>query len=401
MPPLLLPFRAYALACFVVGANVQGLALNNSSFVARANNVKGEGGRTLTSWPVTPVPLSSPPLRVLGEEPPRGIFDPSLLTLPDLPSLLSYSAVTATDNISTHLAVNASDGGGSFDWKFMSRINTALVNVSLPCAGGPCLGSFIHETPSIVSVPNLAGDSLHVFTHSYVVTADGELHYDWGHISLWTAPLGTGPWQGGPLLGWAGASPLSTDGVAVVLTDVPALTDCLLFCEPGAASDPKNSSRTLLALGCATPGAGGGTAAIRIILLASTDAALRSWTYVSTLVDGAADASRLGYAIPQLNAADLFAAPSGDELLLSVSPAAEIFPALTGYAGCLILGVLSDGSGVARNASGAPIVLREVSPASPAFAGACTAATGVEYLLPVLDTLGAFFTIRSSGQSPV
>ena len=389
-PPLVLVLVAAA------GTNAQrqscaahGFRLGAAALVTVGN---GAADSVPSGWPLTPVPLSSPPLSVAGDAPPRGIFDPSLLLVSGH-AFLAYSSVSATENISTHIA--AADGRGG--WLLQGRVNAAAVNTSLPCAGGPCMGSFIHETPSLVS----KSEGLRIFTHSYAITNDGTLHYDWGHIALWTTNgFGSDVWQGGPLLGWASASPLSTNGVAAVLSDVPALSDCVLFCEPGAATDPHDASRTLLALGCAAAGAGGGAATIRIVLLASSDAALRSWAYQGMLVDGATDAARLGYAIPQLNAADLFAVPPAG-LFLTVSPAAEIFPALSGYVGCLVMQLLPDNVGVVRNASGAPTVLREVAPAAPAFAGACTAAAGAQYLLPVLDTLGAFFTIRASAQAPV
>ena len=61
-----------------------------------------------------------------------------------------------------------------------------------------------------------------------------------------------------------------------------------------------------------------------------------------------------------------------------------------------------------RSADGKTLVLRAVMPAAPAFAGACTAAAGAAaagngdgYLLPVLNTLGAFFTILPSGTPPI
>lgn len=365
----------------------------------------GAGG----AWPTTSVPLSTPALRVAGEAPPRGLFDPSLLAVNGTTLLLALSSVAATDDIATRLAVWDVARGG---WSLAARINAAVPNGTLPCAGGaPCAGALVHEVPSLAAAP---GGALRVFVHTYAVTGGTTLHYDWGHIALYSAPSPAGPWVGAPLLGWAGASPLSRQGVAQVLTDIPALADCLLFTEPGAAADPAVPGRTLLALGCAAvPAGGAGGATLRIVLLASDDPSARAWAFQGVLVDGATDAARLGYAIPQLNAADLFAAPApggGAGLFLAVSPSAQIFPALTGYVGCLVLQVVTDGgaAGVVRNTSGAPLVLRAVMPAAPAFAGACTAAAGAAaagngdgYLLPVLNTLGAFFTILPSGTPPI
>jgi hypothetical protein len=404
-----------ATVCLLVSFGCASDALLLSSAVAAAAHppFRLAAGAALSGasgargdWPVTSVPLSTPALRISGDGPPRGIFDPSLASLPGGVEVLSYSAVWATDNISSRLAVyNAS----SSSWVLAAAVNVAAVNVSLPCAGGaPCQGSLIHEVSSVVAAPAGAsgGAALRVFCHTYAVTGGDQLHYDWGHIAMYESPSPAGPWSGGPLLGWAGASPLSTAGVATVLTGIPELADCLLFTEPGAAADPAAPGRTLLALGCASLPAGAPAAAVRIVLLASGDAAAREWTFVSTLVDGATDAARLGFALPTLNAADLFAVPApaggADALFLIASPSAVIGPALSGYCGCLVLAVVDSGTGgVARNASGAPVVAREIAPGAPAFAGACTAAhadaAGQGFLLPVLESLGAFFTILPSG----
>ena len=394
---------AAAAARAPAGVAAHGVRLSSAVAASAASARPPVGARG--AWPVTSVPLSTPPLRVSGDGPPRGIFDPSLASLPGGAEVLSYSAVWATDNISTRLAVFEP---ASSSWVLTAAVNAAAVNVTLPCAGGaPCVGSLIHEVSSVVAAPSGAagGAALRVFCHTYAVTNGDELHYDWGHISLYSSPSPAGPWSGGALLGWAGASPLSTSGVAAVLTAIPELSDCLLFTEPGAAADPAAPGRTLLALGCAWLPAGAPAAAVRVVLLASADAAARQWAFVSTLVDGAADAARLGFALPTLNAADLFAAPApagGGALHLIVSPSCAIGPALSGYCGCLVLAVRGSGAGgVARNASGAPAVEREIAPGAPAFAGACTAAhadaAGQGYLLPVLESLGAFFTILPSG----
>lgn len=358
--------------------------------------------------PTTLVALSTPPLQVLPDAPPRGIFDPSTLATGDAaaPLLMSFSAVSATDNISTHLAVYDAALGA---WLLAGAVNAAATHTQLPCAGGvPCEGSLIHE------VSTLVGDAgvLRVLCHSYVVTNGSQLHYDWGFIAMYSSPAPAGPWRGEPLLGWKGASPLSTTGVAAVLTDVPALADCLLFTEPGAII--ARDGRLLLALGCASaPPPAGGAAAIRIVLLSSADAAARrEWAYEGVLVDGAVDAARLGYAVPQLNAAALFAAPDADggALMLAFSPSETIWPgsSFVGYVGCLVARLNASGTGVERDAAGAPVILRAVLPAAPAFAGACTAAAttlapaaAAGYLLPTLNALGGFFAVLPSAQLPV
>ena len=239
-----------------------------------------------------------------------------------------------------------------------------------------------------------------IFTHTYLVTDASTLHYDWGYIALHTAPTIAGPWASQPLLGWAGSSPLSTSGVQQILTDIPQLSDCLIFTEPGAAALSQGPGGLLLALGCVSV-AGGGAAEIRVVLLSSTNHGAQ-WAYKGEAVRGS-DAALLGFAIPQLNAADLFYAPMrgghggqlATQLLLSVTPAALLWEGFVGYAGCLVLQLLPNASGVVRDGnSGAPVVSRYLVPAGGAtFAGACTSAHvdngGVApelggYLLPVL-----------------
>ena len=360
---------------------------------------------------VTTVPVTTPALTVaLAAPPPRGIFDPSLLATGNasLPYVLAYSAVTATDNISTLLALYSTEVDA---WVGVAAVNAADVGVPLPCGGGgSCIGSFVHEVSSLVVDPADADPAraFKVFTHSYVVTNGSQLHYDWGHIRLWTAPSLAGPWAGAPLLGWASPSPLSTAGVALNLTSVAELADCVLFTEPGALL---LGASLVLALGCvSTAPQPGGAGHIRVVSLASADHGA-TWAYAGLLVDGA-DALALGYAVPQLNAAALFAAtPAGGELLLSVTPAALLAPGFTGYCGCLVLRVLGDGAGglrVARDPdTGVPVVERAVVPSSAAsFAGACAAAASAYapavggFMLPTLLEAAWEFAILPSWQPP-
>ena len=264
------------------------------------------------------VPLSTPPLALAGITPARGLFDPSLAATGNsaVPAVLALSAVEATDDISTVVAAFVTASGA---WVHLARVNAANRSDALPCAGGaPCAGSVVHEVSSLVldAYDPDASRLCKLFAHSYIVTNGSALHYDWGRISLWTAPAPGGPWSTEqPLLGWAGASPFSSAGVRQLLTDLPQLRDCLLFTEPGAlavggSGSPAGPPLLLLALGCASPPAApGGVAPIRIVLIASADFG-ESWAFVSTLVDGAIDAASLGYSVPQLDAADLFIAPA-------------------------------------------------------------------------------------------
>lgn len=345
--------------------------------------------------------------------PARGIFDPStqFTGVAASPLLMSYSAVAATNDISTQLAAYSVAAGS---WLHVSAVNAAAVNSSQPCGSGggggaSCVASLVHEVSSLVIE---ADGTLRVLCHSYLVINGSDLRYDEGYIALYSAASPAGPWRGAPLLGWAGASPLSTAGVARVLTDEPALRDCLAFTEPGAVL---RGARMLLALGCIAAPAGSAPT-IRVVLLASDDAAQRraGWALLGTLLDGASDAARLGFDVPQLNAALLFRAPAdgdADALLLAVSPAAPIFPGFTGYVGCLVFRVANETGavGVERDAAGTPVVRRAVVPAATAFAGACAATAGAPgapvsaagYLLPTLQMPAALFTILPAGQAPL
>jgi hypothetical protein len=363
------------------------------------------------------VPLATPPLAISGLAPPaRGIFDPSLATSGDAstPFLMSLSTVEATDNISTIIAgFDAARG----EWALLARVNAANFSDALPCAGGePCEGSVVREVSSLV-VDEADPDPsrrLKVFAHSYIVTNGTELHYDWAHISLYTAPAPAGPWSDEqPLLGWRGASPFSTAGVRQVLTDFAPLADCLIFTEPGALALGGARPLLLLALGCASaPAQPGDVAPIRVVLVASADFGA-TWAYVSELV-GAADAASLGSEVPQTDAADLFVAPDASGALaifLSVSPSRLLWPGFVGYAGCAVLRLAANASGVMRDAAGHPIVERAIEPDGLAFSGACTAASVGEpagagsaggYMLPaIIPVPPADFRILASGSAPL
>jgi len=434
----------FALLAFAVGARaLSALPRLSSASASSAAWPPPPAARAAasppSSLPPIVVPLSTPPLALAGLAPARGLFDPSLVATGNAaaPSLITLSVVEATDNISTVVAAFVAASGA---WVPLARVNAANRSDALPCAGGaPCAGSVVHEVSSLVidSFDPDASRLCKVFAHSYIITNGSELHYDWGRISLWTAPKPEGPWSAEePLLGWAGASPFSTAGVRQQLTDMPQLRDCLLFTEPGALAVGGGGGAAgppllLLALGCASPPAPGGVAPISIVLIASADFGA-SWGFASMLVDGTSDAAALGYDVPQLDAADMFVAPAvleeeeeeeeegkseegapsrrlvapGYAIFVSVTPAATLWPGFVGYAGCLVLQLLPNASGVVRNATtGAPVVVRSVMPGGVAFAGACTAAYSADaaeggYMLPTLQPSVGNFTVLASGIAP-
>ena len=343
----------------------------------------------------TTFPLASPRLSVLGLSAARGIFDPSLIATGNaaFPFALALSAVEATSNISTALAVYDA-ALGSF--VRVSAVNTAQGPASFPCVGGaPCTATLIHEVPSLVADPAdpSPARAIKVFSHSYLVLPSGELHYELGFISLHTAPTVSGPWASTPLLGWASSSPLSTAGVAQVLTDLPELRDCLAFSEPGALLTARG---LLLALTCISAPSGS-PARIRVVLLLSSNHG-SSWAYSGLALDGS-DAPFLGnFTVPQLSAPDLFTSATGETYLV-VTPAAPLWDSFVGYAGCFVVRLNAEHTGVVRDAAGAPVVEQIILPDGLAFNGACTAAVGVGNASAVGDVYvsvllqGGLFTI--------
>jgi hypothetical protein len=326
-------------------------------------------------------------LLVEGVAPPtEGIFDPSLAYPAGAPSgALAFSAVHATDDITTRVAVSSDDGA---HWQDVGPVNAvAATTVAVPttstrCPGGTCIGALIHEVPSLVedALDVEPARRWKVFTHSYLVLASGALAYDLGYLGLYTAPAPDGPWRDeGKAIGWLGESTFSSDGAATLTSALPPLADCLALTEPGALVAEDGTLQ--LAVGCAYPAAGG--AQLRVELLRSTDHA-RTFGYVALLL-GPTDAAALG-SPTGLNAPDLFAA--GGRTYLSVSPGGPTALGFDGYRGCAVLALAPGGAGVARTDAGTPVVCRTLDGPGAPFAGACSyaaGATALGYLLPQLS----------------
>jgi hypothetical protein len=352
---------------------------------------------------VTTVPRSTTNQLAVEAGPPAalGTFDPSLVYPRGAASgAMAYSAVNATADIATAMAVSTDEGR---TWRGAGLVNAAVPqSVSVPgtstrCAGGTCTGTLIHEVPSLVDDAEDPDTSRRwkVFVHSYLVLSSGAPAYDLGYVGLFTAPLPTGPWTDeGKALGWLGESSFSSEGAHTLASTIPAVSDCIAFTEPGALV--RGTGSLDVALGCAY--ASGGVAHLRIELLRSTDHA-RSFTYVSRLLDET-DAAAFG---SDVNAADLFVV-SG-RTYLSVTPAGPTALGFVGYRGCAILALTAEGDGVERDDAGAPLVCRRLDGPGQPFSGACTyaeGATAVGYLLPQLSLDGGVpFRIFSSGvQAP-
>lgn len=358
-----------------------------------------------TTTTQTIVPLNHSRLSIVGSTPPNGLFDPSLIPTGNVefPYALSYSSVFSTANISTQIAVY-DEAISSF--VFVANVNAALSS-TFPCVNGvPCEATQIHEVSSLVADPSEPDPrcAIKVFSHSYLVFPNNELHYELGFISLYCASNVTGPFSHTPLLGWASSSPISTAGVKQVLTDIPQLNECLLFSEPGALFTPWGG--LLLSLTCITPTAPGATApGIRVVLLRQEKNG-GQWVYAGLALDSSDAANLPGgpYAVPQISAPNLFIAPpGGKDVFLLVSPSSRIWVDFVGYNGCLVVALNSNNTGVVRDAHGVPIVLRRLIPDGPAFNGACTAAPSPfsssvgGYFLSVLQLPGQPFSVIPTG----
>jgi hypothetical protein len=348
--------------------------------------------------PTSIIPLSSPRLSILGTSPPRGIFDPSLLATENalFPYALSFSAVVATSNISTQLAV--------YDANYTAFIKIANVNAAnastFPCVNGlPCSATLIHEVSSLLADPNDpdSARAIKIFTHSYLVLPNDELHYELGFIALFTAANLSGPFVGSPLLGWHSSSPISSS-VQQVLSLLPQLSDCVAFSEPGSILSTPN--KILLALTCISV-TQGPTPQIRVVLLSSSDHG-RSFIFEGVAVQGD-DASALGYSVPQLSAPDLFRV--GGNIFLSITPSKQLWGSFVGYSSCIVLLLNTAENGIVRDEQGHPVVQRVLTTDAESFNGACTAAESSVlpsvggYFLPVL-TPDAPFSIVQTGILP-
>lgn len=301
----------------------------------------------------------------------EGIFDPSLVYPGGAPAgAMSYSSVASAEDIHTRIAVSADEGA---TWTVIADANQS-VPLTLPstnaaeCPGGSCTGMLVHEVSSLAFDPEDPDPARawKLFVHSYLVLPGGKLLYDHGHIAMQTAPAPEGPWsEGAAAIGWSSPTPFSSDGAALLVGDVPELSDCLLMTEPGALVVPGRGLD--LALGCASFG---GEVEIRIVLLRSVDHGA-TFQYVSDLLT-AEDAACLGGTQPQINAASLFLA--GGQEYLFATPAGDL-----GYRGCHLFRVEDPDAGtLLRDTAGQPIALRRIDVDTKGFVGACAFAEGAK-----------------------
>lgn len=339
---------------------------------------------------------------VIANDPgaPAGIFDLSVEYPAGAPGgALTYSAVQATNSISTRIAV--SDDAGA-TWTYVGSVNQSE-DTSVPvastsqkgCPGNVCSGRLIHEVSSVVydaDEPDLQ-KRWKVFTHSYLVGTGDALYRDLGYIGLYTSSEPLVPFTfEGKVLGWNSESTFSSEGALTNANSIQQLSDCILLTEPGALWRPGGVLD--LAVGCATAQP---NFPIRVELLRSFDHG-KTFQYGGRLLE-AADSYCLGGTRDQINAADLFFA--GGKSYLVATPAGTIpgFPDTGYYRGCFVFPLATGGAAVERDGNGAPVVTRVLDSSDGRFTGACSASDGASalgYVVHELASSGAPFHALAS-----
>lgn len=367
------------LGCSGGGGGATGSGSSADASADVAIDVRRDGTSDATSVveagcpaPSTFDPATANEILVAGDAPDAGIFDPSFVYPPDAASgAMAYSAVPDQSTIRTHVALSADHGA---TWTLAVEANmpeaaTIPSTSQTECPGGSCSGNLISEVPSLVEDTDEpdATRRWKLFAHRYLAGPAGQLHYTIGTITIQTAPAPTGPWTAPQkLIGWSNPScSYSSTGVVANVNSFADTSDCLALTEPGALWRPGAID---LAVGCLY--ATGSAVTSRIELLRSADHGA-SWQSVGTMLrpsDASCVAGTIG-----VNAADLFIT-AGREYL-SATPGNG--GAGGGYEGCLVFPVPDPASGaVARDATGTAIVVRDIVPSPPQFAGACTFAEG-------------------------
>jgi hypothetical protein len=308
-----------------------------------------------------------------------GIYDPSLVYPAGASGgVLSYSAVS-DDDVHTRVAVST-DLGATFQYVAdANQVAPVTVTTTDPsfCDAGACSveGVLWHEVSSVVADPTDTAAPYKLFVHSYVSVDGGAvLRRDWGYIGMQTATTPSTWSAEQTLLGWSSDATISSTGAAQILTDLPELSDCVAFTEPGAYVGPLGLD---LALSCAyspTPD----VVKIRVVLLRSTDHA-HTFSFVSTLLS-ADDFGCIEGTVPQVLGPDLFSVAGAEYLVVSPTGTVSNTDA-GGYLGCVTLPITDPTTGtIARAANGAPSAASWVEAADGRFTGPCTYAEGATAL---------------------
>ncbi len=323
-----------------------------------------------------PVPNGDPGAASLG------YGDPSVFYAADASvGWMTYTAVAPKAEL-TRIAQSTDHG---VSWTYLSDVNAVTqVTVSTTdtsvCGAASCSGNWVHEVSTLIEDPSDPDGSrrFKVFAHSYLTTTPaGQLHYEIGHIDLWTtANPATGPWVETKLLGWTSSSPASSTGVAtVVTTDAalsPLLGSCLALTEPGALV---RGGTIDLVLGCVRF-VSSTSIPIELVMIRSTDHGA-SWQPVAKVLD-VNDAAALGSSTPvgpRVNAGDLFEV-AGRYYLFATPTAPVAAPINSGYRGCRLLRFADLDAGMVERCGGAPVVLDTFNGPAGLFNGACSYAEG-------------------------
>lgn len=327
------------------------------------------------------VDIDTPSLAIGGdpkEGAELGIFDPSVSVVVGDVAYMSYTAVDSTRRELYTRVARSDDGGAS--WTFVAAANTPDDGVIVDAPADPACGGGCPEATRIHEVSSLVDDAtdpdparrFKLFTHSYLTFppvsagAGPDLRYVYGTIRVATA---TEPDKGfsppAPLLGWPSAV-LAESTAPLMTTQIAGLGDCLALTEPAARVDPA-SGALLLAVGCIRLAEGMPTIAIE--LLRSLDHG-GTFEHAHTLLSPA-DATCLGAAERQVNAAHLFGDADHEWLVATVDGPAALPGGGTfdGYRGCVVLE--RGAEGVVRDWTGAPIAAWRVDAPGGRFNGAC------------------------------
>jgi hypothetical protein len=316
-----------------------------------------------------------------------GIYDPSLVYPKGASGgVMSYSAVSI-NSVNTRIAVST-DLGATFQFAAEpNQVTPVTITTTDPsvCDAGTCMvnGVLWHEVSSIIADPTDPdpNGAYKVFFHSYASLDSGnDLRRDWGYIGMQTAAAPS-TWQPEQkLLGWASNATISTSGVTQTLTDLPDLSDCIAFTEPGAIVTARGIDLALSCVSATSPT----DVKIRVVLLRSIDHA-KTFTFVATLV-ASEDFVCLGGAAPQILGADLFVVGGAEYVVVSPSGPVSNNPA-GGYRACMTIPVSdADAGAISRSSNGAPTVVSWVAASDARFTGPCTyaeGATAIGQLVPM------------------
>lgn len=193
-------------------------------------------------------------LLINGNPPPgsgSGVYDPALLRADNDDLWLAYSAVDfylsgmdVVQDVGTRVA-RSTDNGVSFDW--VATVSTAAgasVTDTDPmlsaCGLAFCTGRWVYETPTLVEDPSDPDPDkrFKLFAHKYFLYPQpgaSKTLYHLGAIVKWTASSPDAAWSAeSVVLRWPLTPPQFLGGESLVALD-PALANCLLVAEPGAA----------------------------------------------------------------------------------------------------------------------------------------------------------------------